>query len=193
MEAPTGLSAPQCGGGGHLDVGGRGPCLPSQWLPVPGRFRPVLPVDHQPGQGRPTCQGQGRESAEVRSAPLLGLPSTRGTSQPSPDPIRPMPSTRRAAEARPEPRRPQQPPGVPGAPRQGGHGCPCQGPTFEGRHLPGLRLGQALLTGVRGQGQGDATAAQQKPHLLAASVLRETERWPSHRESGALLFTPCKT
>lgn len=52
---------------------------------------------------------------------------------------------------------------------------PVLGPTFEGRHLPGLCLGQALLTGVRGQGQGDAAAAQQKAHLLAASVLRETE------------------
>lgn len=49
----------------------------------------------------------------------------------------------------------------------------AHGPTFEGHHLSGLSLGQAFLTSIRGQGQGDATAAQQKPNLLAASILQK--------------------
>lgn len=50
---------------------------------------------------------------------------------------------------------------------------PARGPTFEGHHLSSLSLGQAFLTSVCGQGQGDATAAQQKPDLLAASILQK--------------------
>lgn len=60
--------------------------------------------------------------------------------------------------------------------RELGHMLPAHRPTFEGRHLSGLGLGQAFLTSVRGQGQGDATAAQQKPDLLAASVLQKQRR-----------------
>ena len=67
--------------------------------------------------------------------------------------------------------------------------CP-QGPTFESCHLSSLCLGQAFLTSVRGQGQGNATAAQQKPDLLAASVLHKTERGGSEAAQGAERFPP---
>ena len=71
--------------------------------------------------------------------------------------------------------------------REPGHPLPAPRPTFEGRHLSGLGLGQAFLTGVRGQGQGDATAAQQKPDLLAASVLRKQgrQRRSAHTEQNS--------
>lgn len=53
---------------------------------------------------------------------------------------------------------------------------PALGPTFESRHLSSLCFGQAFLTSIRRQGQGDPTAAQQKPNLLAASILWRTQQ-----------------
>ena len=46
-------------------------------------------------------------------------------------------------------------------------------PTFEGSDLPGLCFGQAFLTGIGGQCQRHATAAQEEADLLTSCILRE--------------------
>lgn len=52
------------------------------------------------------------------------------------------------------------------------HGC-----TFKCCNLPCLCFGQALLTGICGQCQRDAAAAQQKANLLTSCVLTKQTGW----------------
>lgn len=57
------------------------------------------------------------------------------------------------------------------------------GCTFESGNLPRLCFGQAFLTGVSGQCQRDAAAAQQKADLLTSRILGEQREYLSKRST----------
>ena len=44
--------------GHYLDVGGPGPRILHCRVPVLGGLGQVLPIDHQPGEGGPACEGR---------------------------------------------------------------------------------------------------------------------------------------
>lgn len=49
----------------YLDIGGPSPRFLGRWVPVLGGLRQVLPINHQPGQGRPACEGANEGQARV--------------------------------------------------------------------------------------------------------------------------------
>lgn len=177
--------------GRYLDVGGPSLGVLHLRLPVFGGLGQVLPVDHQPGEWGPSCEGADRapgpgewsaasgpghpphshrllppgEHASPSRSPCTDLASVQSV---------PLASDRTGLDSEPRGwaarRTPTQEDLAPAGDRspQG-----PRAPTSESSHLSGLGLGQTFLTRVRGQGQGDAAAAQQEAHLLAASVLQK--------------------